>query len=196
MDDYFQRADWTYVHTAGAEGTRPAGASASAMFPWGGQAVLRSNYTAEDALWAWFDVGPEYGSSGHAHRSKLAVNLRAWGSMLLVDSGRFQYNGQGLSEQLNREYERTTSAHNTLTFDGRQQSSNLARVTSPTPNSSWSFAADRDFVRGASSLYDGLEGSVTHQRGVLYVKSATPPFLVIVDRVTTDRATRADAFHT
>eukprot|EP01050_Picozoa_sp_SAG11_P007224 SAG11_NODE_594_length_8302_cov_1.386810_4_plen_101_part_00 len=42
------------------------------------------------------------GSSGHAHASKNALNLRFNNTMLLVDSGRFQYNGAGLSELLNR----------------------------------------------------------------------------------------------
>ena len=81
----------------------------------------------------WMDVGP-YGSSGHAHCSKNAVNIRASGAMLLVDSGRFQYNGQGLSEQLNRQYERTTTAHNTLTFDGKQQAAAPAVANGPVAN--------------------------------------------------------------
>ena len=107
--DYFKRSDWKYIHTGGREGVKPAGGSASTMFPWGGQAIMRNHFEADtDPLWMWIDVGSEYGSSGHAHCSKNAINLRAYGSMLLVDSGRFQYNGAGFSEQLNRQYERTT----------------------------------------------------------------------------------------
>lgn len=45
--DYFGRSDWTYIHTGGKEGTQPSGDSASAIFPWGGQAILRNHYEAE-----------------------------------------------------------------------------------------------------------------------------------------------------
>ena len=51
--------------------------------------AMRSAYDA-GATWAWFDVGP-YGSSGHAHRDKLTLNVHARGAMLLIDSGRFAY---------------------------------------------------------------------------------------------------------
>ena len=194
--DYFKRSDWTYVHTAGANGTKPPGESASVMFPWGGQAILRNTFEQTDAHWVWMDVGNAYGSSGHAHASKNAINLRAWGDMLLVDSGRFQYNGAGLSEQLNREYERTTTAHNTLTFDSCQQAYQPAVATAPVGNSSWSFGATVDFVSGQSSLYNGLDGMLTHQRGVLYVKisnASLPPYIVVIDKVTTDRSRTVQA---
>eukprot|EP01043_Picozoa_sp_COSAG02_P073196 COSAG02_NODE_14128_length_1307_cov_0.940397_1_plen_167_part_10 len=55
--DYFNRSDWTYVHTAGANGTKPAGESASVMFPWGGQAMLRNTFKQTDSHWVWRDVG-------------------------------------------------------------------------------------------------------------------------------------------
>ena len=193
--NYFKRSDWLYVHTAGKIGTRPDGISASRMFPWGGQAIFRNHFEAKDGLWMWMDVGP-YGSSGHAHASKNAINLRAWGTMLLVDSGRFQYNGQGLSEQLNRQYERTTTAHNTLTFDSKQQQYQPALAKAPVENSSWSFSATSDFVRGHMSLYEGLQGTVTHQRGTLLQKVSTaglPQYIVVVDKVTTDRSRTVQA---
>ena len=64
----------------------------------------------------------------------------------------------------NRNYERTTTAHNTLTFDGCQQAYEPATAKAAVADSSWSFTAASDFVSGISSLYDGLEGTVTHQR--------------------------------
>ena len=76
---YFDRDDWMYVHTGGVSGAKPAGVSASTMFPWGGQAIFRNHYGTEGAVWMWMDVGP-YGSSGHAHASKNAINLRALAS--------------------------------------------------------------------------------------------------------------------
>jgi hypothetical protein len=166
------------------------------MFPWGGQAILRNHYEVDGGLWMWMDVGNAYGSSGHAHASKNAINLRYNNTMLLVDSGRFQYNGAGLSEQLNRNYERTTTAHNTLTFDGCQQAYEPAKAGKAVANSSWSFTAASDFASGMSSLYDGIEGTVTHQRGTLYTKTSAaglPPYIVVVDRVTTDRSRTVQA---
>lgn len=62
---YFNRTDWEYVHTNGANGTLPAAYETdgpSSLFPWAGQVVMRSAYDAK-ATWIWFDVGP-YGSSG------------------------------------------------------------------------------------------------------------------------------------
>jgi hypothetical protein len=100
------------VHTNGVKGTKPTGDSPSVVFPWGGHVALKSGYGANDT-WAFFDAGLAYGSSGHAHMSKLMLNVRAHKTMLLVDSGRFSYNGEGISVTLNREYERETHAHNT-----------------------------------------------------------------------------------
>lgn len=89
----FNRSDWAYVATRGADGAAPPTPGASSkMFPWAGQFIMRNSYKgAADALtWAWFDVGP-FGSSGHAHRDKLHLSMRAFGAHLLVDSGRFTY---------------------------------------------------------------------------------------------------------
>ena len=107
-----------------------------------------------------------------------------------------RYNGAGLSETLNRDYERTTTAHNTLTFDGCQQAYLPAISKAPVANSSWSFTGASDFVSGSVSLYEGLTGSVTHQRGTLYVKASMaglPEYIVVVDRVTGDRARTVQA---
>ena len=49
-----------------------------------------SDWTTNGSIWLHALVGP-HGSSGHAHRAKLAITLRAFGTMLLVDSGRFQH---------------------------------------------------------------------------------------------------------
>lgn len=85
------------------------------IFPWGGHVALKSGYESS-GLWAFFDAGLAYGTSGHAHKAKLMLNVRAHGAMLLVDSGRFSYQGVGLSVTLNREYERETHSHNTCTY--------------------------------------------------------------------------------
>lgn len=111
--------------------------------------------------------------------------------MLLVDSGRFAYQGTDLSAQLHREYAATTGAHNTLTLDGRDQSAAPAVATAPIPNASVTLAPARDAAFGSMALYDGLAGTATHTRAVVYQRP--PPgdtdgdWAVVVDVVTTDR---------
>lgn len=51
----FNRSDWNYVLSQGQAGIAPP--SFSQVFPWGGQAILRSGFAAEDE-WIFFDVGP------------------------------------------------------------------------------------------------------------------------------------------
>lgn len=183
----FGRNDWLYVHTAGKNGTRPAGDSPSVAFPWGGHVALKSSFDA-GGLWAWFDFGKAYGSSGHAHRAKLSLTLRRNGTMLLVDSGRFAYQGTGLPVTLNREYERTTHAHNTLTLDGKEQLASPALTTVAVPPSEWAFAAESDYVRGAWSGWDGLEGNATHRRAVYHWREGG--WLAVVDQVLSPTAPR------
>lgn len=86
----FNRSDWLYIASHGHEGVSPKG-NYSAMFPWAGQLVSRSGWEV-DAQWSWFDVGP-FGSSGHGHQCRTHLSVRLGSSHLLVDSGRFSYNG-------------------------------------------------------------------------------------------------------
>ena len=190
---YFGREDWVFIQSQGARGVRPA--NLSMAFPWAGQVVMRSGFAAKSTH-AWFDVGP-YGSSGHAHRDKLGLNLHAKGAMLLVDSGRFAYAGTDLSATLHRLYGPNTTAHNTLTFDGADQLPLPALADAPVPASSFSFgAADggADWAFGSMSLYDTnvLQGAATHTRAVYYQRApaadADGDFLLVVDRVDGDRA--------
>ena len=55
---YFNRSDWTYAHTNGAQGTPPDDARGpSRVWPWAGEVVMRSSWGAA-ATWAFLDVGP------------------------------------------------------------------------------------------------------------------------------------------
>jgi len=192
--DYFRRTDWTYVHTAGRNGTAPV-PGGSMVWPWAGQTVLRSGYTLDDT-WSWFQLGP-YGSSGHAHRAKLSLVVRKNGVMLLADSGRFAYQGDTLSHTLHIDYASLTHAHNTLTLDGKEQLNQPAVATSPLHNSTWSLTADVDCVHGNMSLYDGLTGTATHTRSVVFVKRDKTEWFVVVDVVDSDRERSVQAtWHT
>lgn len=185
---YFARPDWTYAVTNGASGSRPT-VGPSVVFPWAGQAVFRSGWE-KNATWIWFDIGP-YGTSGHAHHDKLSLMLHARGAMLLVDSGRFAYQGTDLSATLHSQYASTTHAHNTITIDGLDQQPLPAKATAPVPAESWTTGATVDTAYGSMSLYNGLLGNATHFRAVHY---AHPPagsvdgdWIAVIDIVRGDR---------
>ena len=186
---YFGRADWDWVRTNGKFGTKPSGpghATPSAMFPWAGQAVLRSGYERNNT-WAWFDVGPFGSNAFHAHRDKLSLQLHAFGAQLLIDSGIFAYAGSSFSHA-RRPYGHETHAHNTLRIDGKQQSQSPQNATAPRPPASWSYEADHDVVQGSMSQYDGLVGHAAHARSIYHQRGG---WLVVVDVVTSDRGGRA-----
>ena len=202
---FFGRQDWAYAFTRGREGTRPA--KRAQMFTWAGQAVMRSGWSSSDT-WVWFDVGPH--GLGHPHRDKLALLLRGFGSMLLVDSGIFAYNGDSKGAILHGDFAHKTTAHNTLTIDGYQQSAKTQMATTPVPVDSYAFnESGRDFVRGAMSEWcdqgqchsdQGLKGNATHTRAVSHHftpaaevaagASAAKTWLVVIDRVVSDRSGR------
>jgi hypothetical protein len=195
---YFKRDDWTWIATRGAKGTPPDTSKngPSAAFPWAGQLALRSGFDAA-ATWAFFDVGP-FGSSGHAHRDKLHLNVHARGAMLLVDSGRFAYAGTDLSATLHRAYGPYAFAHNTLTLDGADQLPKPPTADAPIPSASFSLSPAADWAYGAMAYWNAsLRGNATHTRGVYYQRPPSPgaegDFLLVADLVTGDRARAVEA---
>lgn len=176
---HFNRSDWEYVYTAGKSGTKPPG-FASVLFPWAGQFIMRSGYEVDDQ-WAFFDIGV-YGSSGHAHRDKLHLNIRAYGSLLLVDSGRFAYQGTG--SIFHSVYAPSTRAHNTLTIDQCDQAAAPPVATQPVPANTWSIGDTHDYGRGTMATWDKLQGNATHTRAVLFRKGA---WWVVIDHISSDR---------
>jgi Heparinase II/III N-terminus/Heparinase II/III-like protein len=203
ITSFYNRNDWRYVFTNGASGEVPptfATDGPSIMFPWAGQCVLRSGFS-RNATWVWFDVGP-YGSSGHGHRDKLNIVVRARGTMLLADSGRFAYAGTDLSNTLHTQYAAYTHAHNSLTFDGCDQLPNPAVATAPISSDNWSFSPAVDTAFGTMSFYKGLQGSVNHTRAIHYQRAlvgnplpeADGDWLVVVDVVESDRPRFVEAY--
>ena len=201
---YFNRSDWLFVHTAGANGSAPAQASPSNAFPWAGQVVFRSGF-GSGSTWAWFDAGP-YGSSGHGHRDKLALNVHARGAMLLVDSGRFAYSGNDTSARLHIAYARNATAHNTLTLDGCDQLPEPAVASAPLPADAVVFTPDADAAFASMDVFDGdcLVGAATHSRGVYFARaaaaaaggdSADGDFIVVVDVVLSPARPRSVQAH-
>lgn len=108
------------------------------------------------------------GPSGHNHADALSVQLISQGRVLLGDRGTFKYVGEGNA----RAEFRGTSAHNTLTVDGQNQSlpkgpfawERLARSTVE----HWMAGESFDFFSGS---HDGYQRhGVAHRRSVFHRK--------------------------
>ena len=110
----------------------------------------------------------------HSHSDDLSFSFSARGKKWLVDPGTFTYTGN----RADRDQFRLTSAHNTVTVDGRPQSdpdgpfawNHLAKCASY-------FAAGNasDYFEGTHSGYQRLSDPVTHTRAILFVRSGQNP---------------------
>ena len=139
-----------------------------------GMCIMRSSW-AREALYLIFDCGPQgLGRAGHGHADSLSFEICAFGRPLVIDPGTFTYNGA----KEWRNFFRGTSAHNTVAVDKIDQALHLE----PYDPFGWSEKADGrvldwyssekfDFARGAHNGYNRLADPVTHQRGILFVKS-------------------------
>lgn len=171
----YQRPDWLYIATNGQHGELPAG-SASAFFPWAGQAILRSGWDRL-AHWAFFDAGP-LGINYHVHRDKLHLSVSAYGRDLLVDSGRYRY----VRDQF-WSYFRESASHNVILVDGKGQ--RRGQQEWQQPESTALITPTYDFVQGTfDSGFVGVSGKVIHSRALLYVRGK---YWVVVDQIESDR---------
>lgn len=174
--DTFDRDDWRYIASFGADGLAPEG-PASQFFPWAGVFVSRSDWTA-GAHWSYFDIGP-WGVS-HQHNDKLHVSLSVGDRNLLVDTGRVNY----IADDPIRRHILETAAHNTILIDGKGQGPRQLENAQPmtgvaTVTDSFDFAYGR-YEDG----YPGIEGNASHTRALYYVRNT---YWIVVDRVRTDR---------
>ena len=144
----------------------------SRAFEEGGYYIIRDGW-AEDSTSALIDCGP-HGSmgGGHAHADALGFEFAAGGKPWLIDPGTFTYTG----DPRQRDWFRSTEAHNTVTVDGESQSvpagpfswSRYARSNAHEFVSSDGF----DYFEGSHDGYQRLPDPVTHTRSVLLVKGA------------------------
>ena len=154
-------------------------------FPDSGYFVMRDGW-ADDATYAAIDCGPHgVQSGGHAHADALSFEFGSQGTAWLVDPGTYTYTGDAAA----RNWFRSTTAHNSVTVDGEQQSVAAGPF-------SWSHIADsepQEFVAGQNFTYfEGLHNGyerlpdpVAHRRALLLVKaqeSSAPSYLIIHDR--------------
>lgn len=89
-------------------------------FPEGGYYVLGARFGEKDEVLAVVDCGPLgfLSIAAHGHADALSFSLSAGGTPILVDPGTFAYHTQ----KKWRDYFRSTFAHNTVTVDGKNQS--------------------------------------------------------------------------
>ena len=157
--------DFEFALTAGARGTPPL--DRAVLFPHSGQAVLRSPIEASvpyaDNTQLLMDVGPPI--SKHSHYEALAVDYYSHGRNLLPDSGLNTYT-QGQAY----DFFHGTTAHNTISVDGRDQDGGPIRAGRTIAGDGWSYQS------GTAQVYRG----VTHKRSVLLLDR---DLLLVVDDV-------------
>lgn len=107
-------------------------------------------------------VGPDY-QPGHAHADTLSFELSLFGQRVLVNSGTSRY-----GEDAERQRQRSTAAHNTVTVNGEDSSEVWAgfRVARRARPEGLTIEEDGDAV-SVSCAHDGyrrLAGRVTHRR--------------------------------
>ncbi len=179
----FGRTDMLWRATAGREGRPPA--KTSVAFPWAGQYVMRSGWTNDDVYLA-LDAGP-YGF-GHQHEDKLTVDVWGNGQELVVDPGRYTYQGGRW-----RSYFAQTVSHSTVLVDGHNQRRGRTPrsewVLQRPLDNRWLSTSDLDLASG--SYDDGYAGAdeVSHVRKVAFVKPRR--YFVVVDLLLPTGPTRA-----
>jgi len=142
----------------------------SKAFRESGTVVMRNNWSPA-ANMLLFDAGPQgMGNCGHGHADALSIVCSAGGTNWLVDPGTFVYT----SSHEDREFFRSTHAHNTLVVDERGQSEPLDtfrwRRVCPARLERWNVLPNLDYASGSHEGYRRLAAPVVHRRHVVFVK--------------------------
>ncbi|MBF0431772.1 MAG: discoidin domain-containing protein [Fibrobacteria bacterium] len=173
----YVRPDWTYIASNGESGEKPEG-EPSVYFKWAGQLLMRNGWD-KNAHWGFFDKGP-WGSA-HQHNDHLHMSIAAFGRDLLVDAGRFAYDGPiGIKYG---PYARSSMSHNVILIDGKGQAPNQTMAT--VANENYKIGPMLDYSSGEIGSFEGLTGTASHRRSVMYVRDK---YWVVMDRVNSDRA--------
>lgn len=117
------------------------------------------------------DAGPLGAhNAGHGHADALSVHLSAKGREFLCDPGTFEYG----SVDNNRDWFRSTRAHNTLSVDGLDQAQAkgpFAWTSLPdTHVERWIVGRSFEVFRGGHTGYRRLQPPVIHERWVVHFK--------------------------
>jgi hypothetical protein len=131
-------------------------------------------------------AGPngQNGNGGHAHNDKLSFEIFTHDMDIIIDPGAYLYTP--LPEQRNRF--RSTSYHNTISVDGREQNDllqeNLFTLgdNSHAAVSSWKTSERYDFIEAHHHGYARMAEPVVHRRLIVFDKEES--FWVIKDILT------------
>lgn len=190
----FERPDYLYAATCGAQGKSPERSDVS--FHDGGYFIQRSGWgtdarTLRDERFLIFDAGA-LGDGGHGHYDALSFEAYARGRALVVDPGRYTYSEHG--EENWRRWFKSTAAHNTVCVDGLDQTPyRCGKPKGPTAHS-------RLLERVNAPSLDVLCGEVSspayearHVRRVFFVAGE---YWLVVDELSGERTHRYDLrFH-
>jgi len=175
----FNRPDFLYIATHGKGGKKPEKNSVAA--PDAGFYTMRNGWNNDD-LYCVFTCG-ELGVADqkcvHGHADALNIDVSGYGETLLIDPGRYIYEGPY------RVWFKSTKAHNTIAVDN-QDSSELAdewmfKTKAKSNLHCWSTTDEFDYVDGSHEGFLRLKDPVTHRRKVLFVK---PNFWLVLDKLT------------
>jgi len=182
----FDREDMHFIATDGQQGKPPQ--QISIHFPWAGQSVMRSDWSA-NAWHLFFDAGPA--GVSHQHEDKLNIDVSAFGRDFLTDGGKGLY----IPDKW-RTYFVGTSSHNTILIDGQGQQripqTETHRTNSPLENH-WLSNEHFDFASGTyNDGYGADKIPVTHSRFVLFKKKE---YWLILDYLTGKEKHRFEALY-
>jgi hypothetical protein len=162
----------------GKEGRKPQ--DTSAAFPDGGFYVSRSGWKKDDKYMAVNCglVGVYDQNAVHGHADALSMDVSAFGKTLIIDPGRYMYEGPY------RVWFEKTEAHNTVVVDGKDSSEMLDgwmfKTKAVPTRKCWVAGQIADFFDGSHDGYQRLDKPVTHRR-ILFVK---PDYWVVIDDIT------------
>ena len=155
--------------------------STSRAFRDSGYFVMRESWN-DAADWALIRCGPHASRCGaHAHADALAVELAIGGHTVFIDPGTYVYT----ASRAERDYFRSSAAHNTLTLDGRSSAepavSAFKWTSVPASRATaWVSREMFDLFVGEHDGFRRLASPAVHSRAIFFLKGE---YWVICDRV-------------
>ncbi len=137
------------------------------------QFFLRTSWN-EDATMVYFDAS-KWGS-WHTHMSRNSVNIYHGNKMIITDPGTLNY-----GKNKDRDYGKSTPAHNTVTIDNMTQSVSSNPEIEHYESTEQLTLIISDYTGGYSSFYDNSNAiTAEHERIFLWVKNH---FMLVFDNV-------------
>ena len=185
----FNRSDMLWIATHGKQGQKPH--LGSIAMPDSGFCTMRTGWDHDDlyCVFTCGKLGVMDQNCVHGNADALSMDVSGYGETLLIDPGRYLYEGPL------RVWFKSTSAHNTITVDGRD-SSELAdewmfKTKAESILHAWSSTDRFDYVDGSHNGFERLSKPVTHRRRIVFIK---PRFWLVVDELTAGARHRYDQY--